>query len=178
MGNVTGNHDKGRFISYAGGCLRRGEDSKQAGWTREITVGDAEIAFPKLRLLQAFILTTPGIPVIYQGDEFGQPGGNDPDNRRWMQFDNLNENEMETRANVEKLAHLRMNSMPLIYGKYVPLFVEDDILVFGRFYFGEAVIVGLNKSNQDRTVEFRLPSAYGGTKQALTIGANAHSFAF
>ena len=175
MGNVTGNHDKGRFISYAGGCLRRGEDSKQAGWTREITVGDAEIAFPKLRLLQAFILTTPGIPVIYQGDEFGQPGGDDPDSRRWMQFDGLNEKELETRRNVEKLAHLRTNSMPLIFGKYVPLVVEDDVLVFGRFYFGEGVIVGLNKSAETRTVEFTLPSAYGGATRTLTIGAVNHA---
>jgi glycosidase len=177
MGNITGNHDRGRFISYAGGSLSPSEDAKLAGWTREVTVGNP-IAYKKLQLLQAFIFTVPGVPTLYQGDEFGQPGGNDPDNRRWMQFDNLNENEMETRANVEKLAHLRMNSMPLIYGKYVPLFVEDDILVFGRFYFGEAVIVGLNKSNNDRIVEFRLPAAYGGTAQTLTIGANAHSFAF
>jgi len=177
MGNITGNHDRGRFISYAGGTLSPSEDSKIAGWTREITVGDP-IAYKKLQLLHAFIFTVPGVPTLYQGDEFGQPGGNDPDNRRWMQFDNLNDNEMETRKNVEKLTHFRMNSMPLIYGKYVPLFVEDDILVFGRFYFGETVIVGLNKSNEDRTVEFWLPSVYGGTAQTLTIGANAHSFAF
>ncbi|MCL2416404.1 MAG: alpha-amylase family glycosyl hydrolase [Bacteroidales bacterium] len=175
MGIVTGNHDKGRFISYAGGCLRRGEDSKRAGWTREITVGDAEIAFPKLRLLQTFILTVPGIPVIYQGDEFGQPGGDDPDNRRWMQFDGLNEDELKTRRNVETLAHLRTNSMPLIFGKYVPLVVEDDVLVFGRFYFGEGVIVGLNKSRVNRTVEFTLPSAFGGRTQTLTIPAMDHA---
>ncbi|MCL2412739.1 MAG: alpha-amylase family glycosyl hydrolase [Bacteroidales bacterium] len=175
MGIVTGNHDKGRFISYAGGCLRRGEDSKQAGWTREVTVGDASIAFPKLRLLQTFILTTPGIPVIYQGDEFGQPGGDDPDNRRWMQFDGLNADELKTRRNVETLAHLRTNSMPLIFGKYVPLVVEDDVLVFGRFYFGEGVIVGLNKSREARTVEFTLPSAYGGGRRTMTIGALDHA---
>jgi glycosidase len=174
MGNISGNHDRGRFISYAGGALSPREDAKLAGWTREITVGDP-IAYKKLQLLQAFILTVPGVPTLYQGDEFGQPGGNDPDNRRWMQFDDLNNHELETRANVEKLTHLRMNSMPLIYGKYVPLLVEDDVLVFARIYFGEMVIVGLNKSNENRIIEYSLPSAFGGNKRILAIEANAYT---
>ncbi|MEZ4467302.1 MAG: hypothetical protein R3F43_23360 [bacterium] len=40
----------------------------------------------RLRLAQAFVLTVPGAPVLYYGDEFGLPGVGDPDNRRPMRF--------------------------------------------------------------------------------------------
>jgi glycosidase len=40
-------------------------------------------------MLTAFNMTIPGVPVIYYGDEIGIPGGNDPDSRRMMKFDNL-----------------------------------------------------------------------------------------
>ncbi len=48
-------------------------------------------------MLTAFIMTIPGIPVIYFGDEIGDPGGNDPDNRRVFRFDNLKEEEIDVK---------------------------------------------------------------------------------
>ena len=85
MGYISGNHDKPRFISVAGGTVSLSEDTKAAGRKRKITVGDT-VAYDKLALLEAFMLTIPGVPCIYQGDEYGVPGANDPDNRRMMQF--------------------------------------------------------------------------------------------
>jgi len=38
-------------------------------------------------------MSTPGIPCIYYGDEIADVGGNDPDNRRMMRFDDWNESE-------------------------------------------------------------------------------------
>lgn len=37
-----------------------------------------------------FILTYPSIPIIYYGTEIGLEGGHDPDNRQFMNFDELN----------------------------------------------------------------------------------------
>ena len=36
MGNITGNQDRPRFTSLADGALDPSEDTKFAGWTREI----------------------------------------------------------------------------------------------------------------------------------------------
>ncbi|MEA3462747.1 MAG: alpha-amylase family glycosyl hydrolase, partial [Bacteroidota bacterium] len=47
MGYITGNQDRGRFASYAGGDLLFEEDSKLAGWTRDIGIGDP-VAYDKL----------------------------------------------------------------------------------------------------------------------------------
>lgn len=159
MGNISGNHDKTRFISLAGGAVKWDEDGKDAGWNRNIGVtadGDplkeAE-AFKKALLLEVINLTIPGVPCIYQGDEFGQCGGNDPDNRRMMRFDGLSANEAWLLGETEKLTHLRRSCMPLLYGDYKQLYVDDKVLVFSRTYMGQVVTVALNNSPQSVSVE-------------------------
>ena len=155
MGNISGNHDKTRFISLAGGAVRWDEDGKDAGWNRNIGVtADGNpvresIAFSKALLLEVINLTIPGVPCIYQGDEYGQCGGNDPDNRRMMRFSGLSANEQLLLNQTEQLIHLRRNCMPLLYGDYKLLYVNDKVLVFRRSYMGEAVYVGINNSEED-----------------------------
>ena len=152
MGNISGNHDKTRFISMAGGAIDWNEDGKYAGWHRDIGVtadGNPErelIAYKKALLLEVLNMTIPGVPCIYQGDEYGQPGGNDPDNRRMMRFSGLSKNEQWMRGEVEKLIGARRSSMPLLYGDYKLLYADDNALVYERNYMGEKVVVGLNNS--------------------------------
>ncbi|HAN77963.1 MAG TPA: alpha-amlyase, partial [Bacteroidales bacterium] len=68
MGYITGNQDRARFMSYADGSIRFDEDAKLAGWTREIKVKD-EIAYNRMEQLIALMMTIPGCPVIFYGDE-------------------------------------------------------------------------------------------------------------
>ena len=39
------------------------------------------------------LMSSPGIPCIYYGDEIADVGGNDSDNRRTMRFDGWNDEE-------------------------------------------------------------------------------------
>lgn len=159
MGNISGNHDKTRFISLAGGALTWDEDSKAAGWNRNVGVtadGNPEReteAFKKALLLEVLNMTIPGVPCIYQGDEFGQCGGNDPDNRRMMRFSGLSANEQWLLRETEHLISLRRTSMPLLYGDYRQLYADDNLLVFSRTYMGQQVIVALNNSPEPITRE-------------------------
>lgn len=169
MGNISGNHDKIRFISLAGGAVRWDEDGKYAGWHRDIGVtadGDPvkeKEAFRKALLLEVINLTIPGVPCIYQGDEYGQCGGNDPDNRRMMRFDGLSGNEQWLLHETESLIRLRRSSMPLLYGDYQRLYADENVLVFRRTYLGETLTVGINKGTEEQTLEV------GG--QSLTLPA-------
>ena len=156
MGYITGNHDRPRFISLAGGAVSQNEDTKMAGWKREIGVGD-EVGYDKLAMLQAFIFTIPGVPCIYYGDEYGDPGANDPDNRRWMRFDGYSQKENALVNNAKKMINLRKTSLPLIYGDLIPLKTEKDIISYCRIYFGEIVIVTLNKTKDKKEVQLNLP---------------------
>jgi glycosidase len=170
MGIITGNHDKGRFVSYAGGALSFDEDAKKAGWTRHIGVGD-EVGYKKLQMLNAFNLTIPGVPTIYQGDEFGQPGGNDPDNRKMMQFDDLNPNEQQTIAVTKKLTNLRRTNMALNYGTFEPVLVNDKVYAYARTYMGNVVLVVFNNSNTATDIEMELPARFA----ELTFSSNFDS---
>ena len=98
MGNITGNHDIPRFISYAGKGLSFTEDEKKAGCEREVKIEDT-IGYNKLIMLTAFIMTIPGIPVIYYADEIGMVGAGDPENRRLMIFEGLNSYQKDVKQN-------------------------------------------------------------------------------
>lgn len=152
MGNISGNHDQVRFASLAGGAIRFSEDGKEAGWTREVGIGDAAVAYKKALLLEVLNLTIPGVPCIYQGDEYGEVGGNDPDNRHMMRFEGLTPAEQEMRQEVQKLIHLRRSSMPLLYGEYLPVYQDKDVLCFRRIYAGQELTVALNKSLDEKEI--------------------------
>lgn len=157
MGNITGNHDKARLVSLAGGALSPDEDHKAAGWLREVGVGDP-VGYRKLALINALNLTIPGVPCIYQGDEYGEPGGNDPDNRRMMRFDGYSPEEQAQLDITRRLTHLRRESMPLLYGDMTTLCLTDDVWVYLRVYMGEAVITALNTGDREQTVACTLPA--------------------
>jgi glycosidase len=159
MGNITGNQDMPRVISYASGALSFTEDASDAGWKRDIEVKDT-IGYRKLASLMAFNMTIPGIPVIYYGDEFGMPGAGDPDNRRMMKFDNLNRNQQFLKSITAKLARLRNQNLALTYGDFTTLKVTDKIYVYLRSYFDKAVIVVFNKEKSARKFEFNIPDRF------------------
>lgn len=153
MGNITGNQDRGRFISYASGSLKLSEDAKFAGWNRAIGVDDPS-GYQKAEILNAILAVMPGLPVIYYGDEIGMPGGNDPDNRRMMRFENLKQEEQKLHDITAKLLKFRRTSMPLIYGETEVLLADDTRFVLKRNYFGKQVYLAVNNAPKEQTVEF------------------------
>ena len=175
MGNITGNHDKPRFISIAGGDMPLwGIDDKAEGWHREVVVGDMEKGHAGLQLMKAIIATVPGVPCIYQGDEYGVPGANDPDNRDMMTFEGYNDYQIKEYAQTQALMKYRRGSMPLMYGDIRTLYVDDAAWVFLRHYMGEWVVVAMNVRGEATTVNATLPAFVkcGGLEKAVaTEGA-------
>lgn len=161
MGYITGNQDRSRFISYASGDVSFDEDAKLAGWTRDIEISDST-SYDKLGSLIAFITTIPGVPVIYYGDEYGVPGGNDPDNRRMMQFTHLDRREEALRNTVSKLFKTRKKYPTLIYGETRFILTEQDQWAYVRSWFDQHAVVVFNKSDQISMVNIILPDDVEG----------------
>ncbi len=159
MGNITGNHDLPRFISLAGGDLRFDEDDKEAGWEREIGVGDL-VGYDKLSQLTAFIMTIPGIPVLYYGDEIGLPGASDPDSRRPMRFDGLTDRQLDVRDRAARLTNLRGDHLAFVYGDFQTLKVDQHTYVYSRSYFDEHALVLFNRSHEPKTIRVALPERF------------------
>ena len=147
MGNISGNHDQIRFASIAGGAIDINCHGKEEGWTQEIGIGDADAAYKRALLLEVLNMTLPGVPCIYQGDEYAEVGGNDPDNRHMMKFDGLNEEQQAMRDKVAKLIELRRHSMPLMYGDFIPVSMSEDFICYERIYLGEIVVVEIDRKN-------------------------------
>lgn len=156
MGNISGNHDMARFNSYASEALRFDENAKEAGWLRTIEAQN-EIGYQKTAMLLAFIATIPGIPVLYYGDEIGMVGGDDPDNRRPMKFDNLSPNEWQLKQTTAQLFKLRQNNMALLYGNTQMLTCTNTLWAYSRQYSNEKVIIAFNKGKQNTTL--KLPTS-------------------
>jgi cyclomaltodextrin glucanotransferase len=124
----------------------------------------------RMDLASVLLTTVRGIPIVYYGDEQylayykdGQTtppadvnsGDDDPWNRS-----GLSEWDESTAAFkiIKILADLRKTSPAIWQGKYVTVYVDNDILMFERVYRGEIVLVAVNRG-EEKTVA--LPGRLG-----------------
>lgn len=156
MTPYIGSHDTSRFATvatYRGQPgFSRGEAFRQ--WDAPAAVvADAE-AFGRTRGALAWLLTIPGAPLLYYGDEYGAVGAADPNNRaKWRGAAALSAEETTTRGLVEKLGQARMELPALRRGGYRTLVATDDFLAFSReLPTGEAAVVALARTAGQRRV--------------------------
>ena len=102
MGTFMGNHDVARAISVAAG-------QNQGKWGSNSQIPDEQwLPYLKVKTAWTILLTNPGVPLIYYGDEYGMEGSNDPDNRRMMEFgDDLSGQQKQMLDYVSKLGQIR-----------------------------------------------------------------------
>ena len=81
MVTFVGNHDVARFITKADPANR---DRQGNQWDNLPGPPQGQVPYDRLFLAMASLMTTPGVPLIYYGDEYGEFGGADPDNRHLM----------------------------------------------------------------------------------------------
>ncbi len=162
MGNFMDSHDKTRFISYADGDVPPGgNDAQEIGWQKPPEV-DHPASYEMTKLYLTYLLTIPGVPVLFYGDEFGMPGAGDPDNRRMMRFDGqLSRGERKMLRQVQALVRARRSHPALRYGDFQTLRADKHIFAFLRSDLNERVLVVLNKSSAAQPVDLQLPRAYG-----------------
>ncbi len=81
MVDFVGNHDVARFITKADPANR---DRQGSQWSNLPGAPVGQGPYDRLYLAFAHLMTTPAVPLIYYGDEYGEFGGADPDNRHFM----------------------------------------------------------------------------------------------
>ena len=135
----------------ASGHLSMSEDSKLAGWTREIPK-PTERGYRKLAVMHAFNIAVPGIPILYYGDEIALHGGNDPDNRKMMPFD-FSPRQQQLFDGIARLNEIRSRSMALNYGSTTIYQPEPHLLIIVRKYMEQEVRFFFNNNYEDRYLE-------------------------
>lgn len=154
MGTLVSSHDQVRFISFADRQVSFTENAQEAAWTHPPPPAGGG-AHQRLRLYYAFMLTMPGVPVVYYGDEIGMSGAADPDNRRPMKWSGWTANEQATFSAVSRLLHLRRDHPALAVGDLVVETATEHLLAYRRIGFEEEFLVVLNKGNDAKT--YQLP---------------------
>lgn len=101
----------------------------------------------RLHQALAFVLTSRGIPCIYYGTEQylhnDTSGGTDPYNRPMMPaFDTTTTAYKVT----NRLSTLRQNNPAIAYGSMAQRWINNDVYIYERRFFGSAVLVAINKS--------------------------------
>ncbi len=162
MTTWIGNHDIPRAIHYASrqrGDCRQGSHPGN-GWTSEFPQPQEAAPYERLGLAFAVMMTNPGIPLIYYGDEIGLAGGGDPDNRRMMPWNDgdLHPAQIALRDRVAKLGSVRAQNKVLARGQRLQIHADQDTWIYRMGGCGETgpdVTVAINRADQAR--EVRIP---------------------
>ena len=150
MSPLLGNHDKPRFLAYADGDLPdpREPDEEEAGWKYPSVVNHPS-SYAKLRMAFTFLMTLPGVPMIYYGDELGLTGAGDPDNRRMLPDPDKASGEAKTTLDhVSKLTHLRSAHPAFRYGSRRAIETKKDTYAIVRAYAEDRALIAFNRSEK------------------------------
>ena len=146
LGQFIDNHDMQRFTNLA---IQNNQDP-----------------ITQLKLGLTYMFTAPGIPIIYYGTEIALDGGNDPDNRRMMNF----EADDELTEFVKKLGAVRQQQLPLTRGEMELLVDEAGLTVYKRTYADETVVVAINNTSEAKKVTLEEDLEKGKQFKGLLAG--------
>ena len=175
-----GSHDTPRISSESAGdlnapCVWPG----QTGCTAPAgPVEDLEV-ITRLKRAWATLYMSPGIPLLYYGDELALPGAGDPDNRRPMPWDGLlstlnldseqsvTDTQRDLKQWLSSLGQLRARSDAIAHGQLTTLWRSSARYIFARLdEQGRGVIVALNRG-ETFSESLSAPSAWAGLEESL-----------
>ena len=145
MSTLLGNHDFARFTALADGDVKQNMNDKDEKIVAKI---DNPETYKKLKLAWTFLLTNPGMPMIYYGDEIGISGKGDPDNRRLMTFD-FTKQEKDVFDYVSALIKIRKENAATRYGINKTVLAENDFYAYKNVWFDNEILVVLNRSDKN-----------------------------
>jgi len=123
-------------------------DSHDTARFRNVVGKDAKRHIAGMGLL----LTYPGVPSIYAGDELGVEGQWGEDGRRTIDWSGQSWDH-EFLSEVKKLIKIRRQSHALAQGGLRWILIEDDLLVFERESKREKLLVVVSRSAQKCKIE-------------------------
>ena len=143
---LLGGHDDGRFMSEKGATI--------AG----------------LKLANAFVLTTRGVPQLYYGDEIAMTGPDEPTTRGDFPGGPRTREERELFDYIKRLIALRRELAPLRTGRLVNLYVSEQQYAYAR----GPVIVAINNDDKQAEISFDTDFA-DGTRIHDRLGVTAEA---
>lgn len=140
--NELSNHDHSRFLTRT---------NHISGRTTTVGPEVAAMNVNRAVMREAVLIqmTWPGAPTVYYGDEAGQIGWTDPDNRRtypWGREDH------EMLGFHREMIRIHRNYPALRTGSLLMLYRERGVLCYARFNASSVMIVAINNNSEERDV--------------------------
>lgn len=169
MTPYLGSHDTSRFLS-----LQSDPGRANNQWDNYPSTPTTSEPYDRMYLAFGWLMALPGAPLLYYGDEHGEPGGADPDNRRVLRLAaDLTPLETAQRARVSALGRARAALPGLRSHAYRTLLVTDDLWVVARGEGADLVLVALNRGASAQTITVPVPSEVAAEGRALVDALDA-----
>ena len=116
------------------------------------------------------VLTYPGVPSIFAGDEIGLEGAWGEDARRTINWEDRSGWDHQFMSDVKSLISIRKNSDALVNGGLRWIVAENDYIVYLRESAQQSVLVLVSRTAIDVTVDL---AQYGYTVSKTLFGEDA-----
>lgn len=116
-------------------------DSHDTARMRTVVLGDKKLHLTAMTLL----LTYPGVPSIFAGDEIGLEGSSGEDSRRTFNWEDTSSWDLDFLSEVKQLISIRKKHDAFINGGLRWVLVEDDCLAFLRESKKETILVFVSR---------------------------------
>lgn len=168
MTPFVGSHDTERIASLA--TYGSGDPLVHHKWPQGGLPGvPTQLGYDRAALALTWLMTIPGAPLLYYGDEYGAYGGADPDNRHmWRAPDGRSPAEQAFYDRVARAARTRHALRALRLGDYTPLTVTEDVLSFARADGADLAVVAVNRGAEPVTETLSLPDDLPAVGPTLT----------
>ncbi len=138
-------------------------DSHDTARFRTVVLGDVKAHASAMTMM----LTYPGVPSIFAGDEIGLEGSWGEDARRTINWDDRSAWDYEFLTEVKTLVALRRSQDALINGGLRWVAAENDYLVYLRESKKQSILVLVSRGPMNATIDL---SSYGYTVDKCLYG--------
>ena len=145
--NFLSTHDTPRILTVLGADHVPGSKEERAVF--RLSPARRQLGLKRLRLAALVLVTFPGAPTVYYGDEAGMEGWEDPFNRAgypWGQED------FELKSFFSSLVHLRREQPALQTGQLHWRWTAGSLLVFARELDGQLLTTVVNAADTPQTL--------------------------
>ena len=147
--NIMSSHDVERLLTLMGNAPSRHSVDKEYQASFKLDGYALEQAKEKATLFVGMMMTLPGVPCIYYGDEIGMQGYGDPFCRGtfpWNEVDVLDP-DAKVRTRFSKMIELRNSSKALSVGEFESVYKIGNVYGYVRYNNDEMYLVLVNAGN-------------------------------
>ena len=170
--NIISSHDVERIITLVSGAPTRHEVDRDFQALFELRGEELNKARERVKLIIGLVMTMPGVPCLFYGDELGMQGYGDPFCRSCFPWDRMDEVDPDSgmRTWVKSLISLRKSSRAFSDGELETVYAFENAYAYMRSVGEKKFIVITNFDNKENYI--RLDAARYSINEIRYILAN------